>query len=57
MADITMCEGTNCPLKENCYRFNAESNDLYQSYFTEVPFDKKTNDCEYYWKINKTNKV
>lgn len=45
-----MCEGTNCPLKEECYRFTANKNELYQSYFVEVPYDKKQNKCEYYWR-------
>lgn len=50
MADITMCEGINCPLKENCYRFTANKNEIYQSYFVEVPYnEKKDGKCEYYW--------
>ena len=47
MADITKCKGTNCPLKEGCYRFLAMES-LRQSYFTDVPF--KDGKCEYYWK-------
>ena len=48
MADITKCKGTNCPLKESCYRFLAMES-LRQSYFTDVPF--KDGKCEHYWKI------
>jgi hypothetical protein len=46
MADITMCTGDGCPLKENCYRFTAEKSER-QSYFFTPPFDGKT--CEVYW--------
>ena len=46
MSDITKCKGTNCPLKEKCYRFTATES-YYQSYFVEVPF--KDNECEMFW--------
>ena len=48
MADITKCKGTDCPLKETCYRFLAMEG-LRQSYFKDVPF--KDEKCEYYWNI------
>jgi hypothetical protein len=32
MADITMCPGTGCPLREQCYRYMAEPNELRQSW-------------------------
>ena len=48
MADITKCKGTDCPLKETCYRFLAMVG-LIQSYFKDVPF--KDGKCEYYWNI------
>lgn len=47
MSDITKCEGTNCPLKENCFRFTAIGNPIYQSYFVDIPF--KDNKCEMFW--------
>ena len=47
MADITMCTGDGCSLKENCYRFTAEKSEYRQSYFFTPPFDGKT--CEMYW--------
>jgi len=57
MADITMCKGKDCPLKKTCYRYKASPNRMQQSYFVEVPFNKKeeTNEfvCEYYWKYVK----
>jgi hypothetical protein len=47
MADITKCKGTDCPLKENCYRFTAKSNDVYQSYFVDPPI--KDGKCDMFW--------
>lgn len=49
--DITKCEGTNCPLKESCFRFRAIGDKLRQSYFIEVPYNHETNTCDVYWKI------
>ena len=50
MPDITMCEGTNCPVKERCYRFTAKPNE-YQSYFMDVPGKIKDNKftCDHFW--------
>ena len=48
MPDISMCFGKQCPFMFNCYRFLAKP-DTYQSYFTEPPYDKVTNRCEFYW--------
>jgi hypothetical protein len=50
MPDITMCPGTNCPQKENCYRYTAKPCEYWQSYFVEPPF--KDNKCEMYWGKN-----
>jgi len=49
MADITMCRDGTCPKKEQCYRFTANKNEFWQSYFTESP--RKSEDCEYFWEI------
>lgn len=49
MADITMCKGTTCPVKESCYRFTAPINDWRQSFFIEVPI-KEDKTCDKYWK-------
>lgn len=49
MVDITMCMGTDCPLKDNCYRNTAIVNPWRQSYLVNVPFNKKLNSCEYFW--------
>ena len=52
MADICMCKGTNCPVKEDCYRYTAKA-DEYQSYFVDAPI--KDGKCEYYWGENAEN--
>lgn len=52
MADITKCNGTNCPNKETCYRFTAPSSEYRQSFFVEVPL-KSDNTCDEYWKESK----
>jgi|CryBogDrversion2_3_1035228.scaffolds.fasta_scaffold34744_1 hypothetical protein len=49
MADIAKCEGTNCPMKETCYRFVVPAEELGQAYFLEPPI--KDDKCEYYWNI------
>lgn len=47
MADITMCSGQGCSVKDDCYRHTAQANEWRQSYFTETPGKDKS--CEYYW--------
>lgn len=37
MSDITMCYGTHCPLREECYRYTAKPSSVWQSYFYRVP--------------------
>ena len=56
MADITKCMGQNCPIKEKCYRFTAQTNEFRQAYFTEIPgkwqddvLNKKVWECEMFW--------
>lgn len=49
--DICMCYGTNCNLKNECYRYLAKP-DEYQSYFAEPPI--KDGKCERFWKIKNT---
>lgn len=51
--DITLCQGTNCPHKETCYRFTATPNEYRQAYFTEAPI--KDGKCEMYWGENQIN--
>ena len=47
MPDITLCKGTNCPLKERCYRYTAKPTQFSQSYFVDPPI--KDGECEYFW--------
>ena len=53
MADITMCKGTGCKVKESCYRYTAPVNEHRQSYFLGVPlyYDHETGieSCDHYW--------
>lgn len=37
MADITMCVGTDCPLRETCYRYTATPNEHWQSFTDFTP--------------------
>jgi len=41
MPDISKCTGTNCPLKEKCYRYTSQSNEYRQSYLMDIPFTIK----------------
>ena len=54
MADITMCKGGNCPVKEQCTRYTAKAGS-YQSYFTKVPYNENTKECDVYWGKNADN--
>lgn len=49
MPDISMCNGTNCPSKDECYRFRAVPNEPWQSYFMTPPIEDGR--CEYFWSI------
>lgn len=48
MADITMCAGTNCEIKDKCYRYLAPKSKLWQSYFAETPI-KENGNCAMFW--------
>jgi hypothetical protein len=45
MADICKCLGTDCPLKEKCFRYKAPES-YFQSYFLDVPIVNGV--CEYF---------
>jgi hypothetical protein len=47
MADITMCSGECCMVKNKCYRHTAPWNEYRQSMFTDVP--GKDRDCSQFW--------
>lgn len=52
MADITMCEGGKCPLKETCYRYKAMPSEYRQAFFIEEPYVETNKGviCNHYWK-------
>lgn len=54
MADITKCRGTNCTMKDNCYRFTAKEG-YYQSFFIDTPWTDKG--CDYFWDDKKLSKA
>lgn len=47
MADITMCNGVNCTIKQSCYRFTAKASER-QSWagFSQNP---ETGKCDDFW--------
>lgn len=53
MADISMCWGDGCLIKENCYRFLATPDDLRQSYFQSVPYNEEKKECSHFWDAKK----
>ena len=46
MADITMCRGENCDIREKCYRYTAPVNKYWQAVFAETPTE---NPCKHFW--------
>jgi hypothetical protein len=52
MPDISMCQGINCNIKDNCHRFKAKPSEFRQSWFSKSPNIDKNN-CDYYWEITK----
>ena len=45
--DIAKCEGTNCPLKTDCYRYTAQAGTI-QDWLMEIPY--KNGECSFFWK-------
>jgi hypothetical protein len=55
MTDIAKCKGMDCPVKERCYRFTAESDEFGQTYFMDIPGEFKPDGkfiCDRYWGEN-----
>ena len=50
MADITMCKGGSCPLKEKCKRFTSTFDLERQWVFADVPYEDGK--CDMYWGEN-----
>lgn len=52
MPDITKCNGINCPIKENCYRFISKPSKYIQGYFLNDNVGKIENNvfsCEFFF--------
>jgi len=54
MVDITMCEGKNCPMRENCYRYKARPG-KWQSQFNGPNQLKSDGTCDLYWPMKEEN--
>ena len=54
MADISMCYGEDCPLKENCYRYKAIPNEFRQTMFFGSPM--KDGKCDQFWDMREKPK-
>ena len=56
MADITLCKGGRCPLKETCYRYIGTPEPVHQKYFVNPPYLLKGKNkeavCGYHWQIH-----
>ncbi len=52
MVDSTMCTGEDCPLRKTCYRFRANPDVQWQSYFMATPYDPETKECEAEWALS-----
>ncbi len=52
MADISMCFGRGCTVKQSCYRFRALSDGDNQTFanFDRSPI-QESSDCGYFWPI------
>ena len=57
MADVTMCSGQGCLIKDRCKRYTSFANQSYQSYFMKPPFTMKGKkfNCDMYWGENQTD--
>lgn len=53
MPDITMCEGTGCARRAQCYRHTATPTPERQSFFGKPPYTEhgldKWQRCDYFW--------
>ena len=55
MADITKCNGTNCPQKSSCFRYTAEDSrwQSYANFDANLTYGKPCND---YYEDTRKNK-
>lgn len=59
MADITMCWGKGCKLKEKCYRYTAPASPYWQSMFADAPWKTTEGEeyCRHFWENNWENEL
>ncbi len=57
MADLTLCSGDGCPIKDSCYRFTTTPDPDRQSYFSNPPgvTEEGKFSCELFWGQNHQN--
>ena len=46
MADITMCKGDGCIIRDKCYRYTGPVNPYKQSVFSPIMMGKP---CKHFW--------
>lgn len=52
MADITKCDGHECPRKEECYRYKAlPTVGGWQAFFVASPLNPETKECEMFYEL------
>lgn len=53
MADITICKGEGCTMKQTCHRYKATPDEYGQSYFASIPCQgvdaNGETKCSYYY--------
>jgi hypothetical protein len=53
-ADITLCFGEGCPMREKCLRFLTPPDEDAQSFFVNTPW---ANDgCNFFWRAKEKEK-
>lgn len=49
MPDISMCQQSNCRVRNNCYRYRAIPSEFRQSY---IVFESTPIECTHHWPIS-----
>lgn len=57
MTDITMCQGEDCPIKNDCLRYRAIPCDYQQSYFLNAPYDAEIDSCDEFIQVQAVDKT
>jgi len=53
MPDLSKCEGKDCPLRNDCYRYTCEPYEYLQSWLAESPYDKEKGTCTHQMYVRK----